>query len=136
MENFKLDEHPKISSGFREPAGYFESLSASVMAKINAEQPKVIPLYKRYKIIWCAAAAVVFAALMIPVINDFTPKEAQPDAVSIENYLTYQSNISTDDIASLLNEEDLDNIDSDISLDDKSIEEVLTSDNNFENLID
>lgn len=135
MKNFKLDERPKISSGFREPYGYFENLSASVMSKIHAEEPKVIPLYRRTKILWGAAAAVLIMALMIPFLNQIDSTE-QPDAASIENYLTYQSNVSDEDIASLLNEEDLDNIDSDFNLDDQAIEEVLTSDNNFENLID
>jgi hypothetical protein len=135
MKNFKLDEHPKISSGFHAPDDYFEKLSASVMAKINIEEPKVIPLYRRTKMLWGTAAAVLIAALMIPILNQTAPVE-QPDSASIENYLTYQSNISDDDIASLLNEQDLDNIDSDINLDDQAIEEALTSDNNFENLID
>ncbi len=135
MKNFKLDEQPKIGSGFREPEGYFETLSTSVMAKIHAKEPKVIPLYKRTKILWGAVAAVLIAALMIPFLNTAGSND-QPDSASIENYLTYQSNLSADDIASLLNEEDFDNIDSDFNLDDQAIEEVLTSDNNFENIID
>ncbi|AWA30414.1 hypothetical protein HYN48_10105 [Flavobacterium magnum] len=134
MKNFKLDEHPKIGSGLRAPEGYFDNLSVSVMEQINTDV-KVIPLYRRPKMIWIAAAVLV-GSLMVPLVQHRNNDQSQPDAVSIENYLTYQTNISDADIAALLDAEDLDKMDSEISIDDKSIEEVLTSDSNFENLID
>ncbi|OYU81181.1 MAG: hypothetical protein CFE23_05275 [Flavobacterium sp. BFFFF1] len=134
MKNFKLDDYPKIADGFKVPEGYFEQLPTSVFERINQAEVSVIPLYKRTKFLWTAAAALIVAALMIPFLNH-TPQSVPPDHVAIENYLAYQSNFSEYEIASLLDDKDLENMDADIRLEDKTIEEVLLSDNDIENLI-
>ncbi|WP_298154910.1 hypothetical protein [Flavobacterium sp.] len=133
MKNFKLDDHPKITDGFKVPEGYFDQLPESVLERINQVEVSVIPLYKRTKFLWTAAAALIVAALMIPFLNH-TPQSVPPDHVAIENYLVYQSNFSEDEIAGLLDDHDVENMDADIRLEDKTIE-VLLSDSDIENLI-
>ena len=53
----------------------------------------------------------------------------------MENYLAYQSNISQYDLINLLDSEDIQSLDIDLALEDNTIEDILTNNNNFENYI-
>ena len=41
MKPFKLDNEPKITSGFTMPEGYFDSFTDKVLTQLNKEEPKV-----------------------------------------------------------------------------------------------
>ncbi|PTT12069.1 hypothetical protein DBR27_05895, partial [Flavobacterium sp. HMWF030] len=64
MKTFKLENEPKITTGFKTPEDYFDNFSAKVLQQINEKEVKVIPLYKRKKVLTMAAAAAVFIGLM------------------------------------------------------------------------
>ncbi|GAA6767265.1 hypothetical protein AAFH68_32140 [Flavobacterium sp. CGRL1] len=49
MKEFKLENEPKITAGFKTPDHYFDTFSAKVLEQINEREVKVIPLYKRKK---------------------------------------------------------------------------------------
>ncbi|WP_431242471.1 hypothetical protein ACQ9BO_21940 [Flavobacterium sp. P21] len=53
MKAFKLENEPKIKSGFKTPEHYFDDLSAKVLQQINEKEVevKVIPFYKRKNVI-------------------------------------------------------------------------------------
>lgn len=56
MKEFKLENEPKITAGFKTPDHYFDTFSAKVLEQINEREVKVIPLYKRKKVISIAAS--------------------------------------------------------------------------------
>jgi len=136
MNDFKLDREPKISSGFKTPEGYFDDFQVRMMQNLPApEEPKVISIFSRRRTWIMSAAAVLVLALMVPAYNNFYNKNEEIDAVSMENYLSYQSNISQYDLINLLDNEDIQSLDVDLALEDKTIEDILTNTTNLENYI-
>lgn len=135
MKDFKLEEHPKIGSGFITPEHYFETVTAKINEQLLHQKPKVIPLFNRKKTWITVAAAVLIMALFVPIYNTIKPQETIIDSASIENYLTYQSNISQFDLVNLLDDIDVQAIDLDILVEDNTIEEILSTNSNFENYL-
>lgn len=135
MKAFKLENEPKIESGFKTPEGYFDTLSATISERLNNEkQTKVIPIYKRKKVISSLVAAILVIALMIPVVNNYkTSKEL--DQETLETYLSYQSNLNQYDIIKELDNTDIQKLGKNIVLEDETMEDVLSSNPNIENLI-
>lgn len=135
MNKFSLDKHPKIASGFTAPAEYFDNLSAEVLEKIKTAPPKkgaVISLKKYY----FAAAAILILALGIPFfVNHSFNKSEQIDANTLEQYLAYQSGVTSYDLINLMDVSDLDAMEIHLALEDESVEEILTSSSNFENYL-
>lgn len=123
MKKFRLDEHPKIETGFKVPEHYFEELPAKVMRRLENEAP-VISLQPRRSWIW-SAAAILILALALPLLNKLRPFDSKVDSVAIENYLVTQSGISSYEMAELLSSEELSQL-QDYQLDDMQIEETLS----------
>ena len=59
----------------------------------------------------------------------------QIDTNTLENYLSYQSNVSQYDLINLMDVNELEAIQSDLSLENRDVEELLISNPNFENYI-
>ena len=135
MNKFSLDKHPKIASGFTAPSEYFDNLSAEVLEKIKTAQPKkgvVISLKKYY----FAAAAVLILALGLPFFVDHSfNKSEQIDTNTLEQYLAYQSGVTSYDLINLMDVSELDAMEIHLALEDESVEEILTSSSNFENYL-
>jgi hypothetical protein len=62
MKAFKLENEPKIKTGFKTPDHYFDDLSAKILQQINEKEVKVIPIYKRKKVLSLMAAAAIVIA--------------------------------------------------------------------------
>lgn len=122
MKKFKLDQHPKIETGFRIPDHYFEELPAKVMQRL--QNTPVISLRSRRSWVW-SAAAILILALALPLLNKLQLSDAKVDSVAIENYLVTQSGISSYELAELLSPEELSQL-QDYQLDDMQIEEALS----------
>lgn len=135
MKDFKLDDHPKIDSGFTTPEHYFDNLSDQIMKRLPAQEPKVMLLFRRRKLWITTAAAVLVIALCVPIYNNLNPINEEIDLASMEHYISYQSNISQYDLVNLLDDKDVESIDLDIEVEDNTIEEILTTNSNFENYI-
>ncbi|MCC9016397.1 hypothetical protein [Flavobacterium lipolyticum] len=135
MKTFKLENEPKIKTGFKTPENYFDAFSTKVLQQINEEKEvKVIPLYKRKKALSIAAAAVVFAALLIPVTNHYnTSKDLDED--TLETYLSYQSNLNQYDLIRELDTKDIDKLGKNVALEQETLEDILATNPNIENLI-
>ena len=136
MDNFKLEDHHKSAPGFQTPPGYFEGFSARITQQL-AEEPKVIALKPNRRNWIVAAAAVLVLALMVPVYNNSVAAD-EPDAAAIENYITYGSGISQYELIDLMDSEDIQSLDDQLVIEnvaDATIEDILTSHNNFENYI-
>jgi hypothetical protein len=135
MKAFKLENEPKIESGFKTPEHYFENFSAKVLQQLPKEEPKVISLFQKRKIVMMMAAAILVIALMIPIVNTYTTKTKELDSTTLENYLTYQSNMNQYDLINELDSEDINKINTTVVLEDETIEDLLSVNSNAENLI-
>ncbi|BDU27378.1 hypothetical protein [Flavobacterium sp. GSB-24] len=135
MKTFKLENEPKIKSGFKTPEHYFDDFSEKVLQQLNEKEVKVIPFYKRKKTFSLVAAAVVGFALMIPIVNNYRATSNDLDEATLETYLSYQSNLNQYDLIQKLDDSDIEKINNDITLEDETIEDILSNSPNIEHLI-
>lgn len=138
MKEFKLNTNPKIESGFKIPEDlYFEKFSANLLEQLPKNEPKIISLFQKKKAIFMMVAAVFVLALLIPSIINTTSRSNNIDSATLETYLSYQSNVNQYDLINVLNEDDINEINNNtnIALGDKTIEDILLSNNNLEHYI-
>ncbi|UPT70409.1 MAG: hypothetical protein M0D53_15170 [Flavobacterium sp. JAD_PAG50586_2] len=131
MKDFKLDNEPKITSGFTTPDGYFDTFTDRISAKLTVHEPKVISIFSLRKTWYYAVAAILVLMLSIPLYTKYTTSQ-EIDAATLENYIAYQSNISEEVLVDLLEQEDLDKLKLELDLDDTAIEETLQTNPNLE----
>ena len=132
MKEFKLDNEPKISSGFTTPDGYFDTFSEKLMAKLPKDEPKVISIFSSQKKWLFAVAAVLVLALSVPFFNTISTNTDELDQDTLENYITYHSEISENDLVDLLEKEDLEKMNVDYNLPNEVTEDLLLTNSNFE----
>ena len=133
MKTLKLENKPKIETGFITPENYFKNFSSKILLEINQEKkPKIIPFYTKRKIWIYAVAAVFVVGLMIPLYTYLENPMSKIDDKSLENYIVYSSSISEDDYTYLLDDEDIKKIDVEINVEDKTIENELTNNADLE----
>ena len=132
MTAFNLDKEPRTASGFKTPDGYFDDLSAKVFERLRENEPKAIPIYARKKTWIYAAAAVLVISLSIPLANNFSKSTSELDNDTLENYIASHSEISSEDIAENLSVEDIQKIKIDSDIEDKAIEDLLSTNSNLE----
>ena len=135
MNEFKLITIPKIESGFKVPEHYFDDFSSKVMRQLPASEPKVISIFAKRKTWLFAVAAILVISLSIPIANKFNNQYNQLDNATLENYLSNHASISSDDLAELLNEEDIQKMRLDYKFEDKAVEEILSTNSNLEEYI-
>ncbi|GGF10591.1 hypothetical protein [Flavobacterium limi] len=133
MKAFKLENEPRIKNGFKTPDHFFDDFSAKVLQQINEREVKVIPIYKRKQVI-AMIAAVLVIALMIPIVNNYN-KSKELDEATLETYLSYQSNLNQYDLIRELDTKDIESINKNIVLEQETLEDVLSSNPNIENLL-
>lgn len=135
MKTFKLENEPKIKSGFIVPEQYFDDFSKKVLSQLPEKNTKVIPLFQKRKTVFLAAAAVLVVGLLLPIYNQFTTNSNEIDITTLENHLTYQSNLNSYDLISELDDEDLTKLGTTIGLKDETIEDILVINSDLEKLI-
>ena len=136
MNSFKInDNEAKIPSGFSIPEGYFEAFESKVLAQLPANEPKVIAFYQRRTTWYFAAVAVVLLMLSIPIYQNFYKTSNAVDALVLEDYIATHTELSEEDLASILEKEDLDKIRLELNLGEEAIEDILLDNNNLEQYI-
>lgn len=135
MKTFKLENEPKIKSGFKIPDDYFDDFSIKMMDQLSTREPKLISIFQKRKNLFLMIAAVLVLALMIPFINNSNTNKQEIDTAILENYITYQSNVNQYDLINVLETEDISKIKISMAIEDKAIEDVLSVNSNLENLI-
>lgn len=135
MKPFKLDNEPKITSGFKTPEGYFDSFTDKVFTQLAKEEPKVISIFSRRKTWYYAAAVAVVMLLSVPIYNNFATSSEEVDAVALEDYINNHTTISDDEIADLLDKEDLEKMKLDLNLEDEAVEDILLNNTDLEQYI-
>lgn len=134
MDNkqFKLPEEIKIPMDFKIPEGYFDQLEDRVMAKIAASEKPVIRM-NQYRNWWYAAAAVVVLALGIGLIWKNSVIE-KTENVDLEHYLAYHTSLNQYDLMTMLDEEDIKQLNQDLPVENEAIEDYLSNETETENL--
>lgn len=133
MNDFKLDNKPKITSGFTMPEGYFDAFSEKVLAQLPSDDKVKVLSISESKTNWYyAVAAVVTLMITIPLYDRYAGNQEYLDSDTLANYIAYHSSISQDEIVDLLEQEDLDKMKMELNVDDQSIEEALKSNSNLE----
>ncbi|MGO4821999.1 MULTISPECIES: hypothetical protein [unclassified Flavobacterium] len=137
MKEFKLENRAKIQTGFTIPEGYFENFSERMKDKIPEQETKVVFLSRsKRKFILMVAAAILVLALMIPVLSTSTnTATVELDSTTLENYLSYQSNVNQYDLINALDSDDITTINSNVALEDETIEDILANNASLEHLI-
>lgn len=136
MKEFKLENSTKIETGFKTPDHYFEKFSAELLLKLPHNEPKVIPFFKRRNTIFMLVAALFVIALTIPIINTTQVNTiSELDESTLENYLSYQTNVNQYDLINVLDAKDIDKIDVPVTLEEKTIEDILVDNANLEHFI-
>lgn len=137
MKEFKLENSDKIKTGFTTPENYFDNFSEQLTQRLNIPAPKVIPFYKKRTTAYMLVAAIFVIALMIPILNTSSAvtTNQELDETSLENYLSYQTNVNQYDLINVLDDSDINQISSPIALEDKTIEDMLVDNANLEHLI-
>lgn len=136
MNEFKLDNQPKISPGFKVPEGYFDTLSENINARLNADEPKVISLYQCHKKTIYAVAAVLAIALSVPFFMQQQPKVLSDlDQSVIEDYISYNTKMTPYELAEYLDKEDIEKLKVDFEIQDKVLEESLLNNIDVEQYI-
>jgi len=135
MKPFNLENHPKIQPGFTTPEGYFEQFSENLLAKISQEEKPVISIFARNKKWFMAVAAILILGIMIPFLNKAKNENQALDNASLENYLAYQTTITPEELISTMSNEDFEAIETDLNLDDATLENTLSQTNYLENYI-
>ena len=128
MKDFKLDSEVRIKSGFMASEAYFESFADRLILQHPVREINVVPLYKR-RPVWLTSAA---AALVLSLSLVFTQKESAPDNDTIENYIVYQSGISSYDLIQNLNQEEISELEKtvlDDAISDEDVDRYLIDEN-------
>ena len=132
MNDFKLDMYPKMKSGFTVPKDYFTKIDNEILSKVSEDIPIILVRSKRESWVY-AAAAILLLSLTIPIIGRFQFDAAKKNK-AIENYFAH-ADISDEDLVNLLDLKDIQKINVENKIEDKTIEDVLSSNSNLENYI-
>jgi len=73
--------------------------------------------------------------LSVPLYHNYTTQSQEVDAVALEDYLYNHTTISNDEIANLLDKEDLEKIKLELNLEDEALEDILLNTTDIEQYI-
>ncbi len=138
MKDFNREKQSHIKSGFKVPDGYFDSFSEKVMSQISSESldedTKVISFLGRNKK-WMLSIAATFIVLFSVSYYFDNITKSTSETSEIEHYIVTDSTITDDDIASLLNEQDIQKLNVDYILEHNSTENIDLETLNFEEIL-
>jgi len=138
MKTFKLDNEPKIDSGFKTPDNYFENFSVNLIQNLQepvTKETKVISIFRKRKKILMAIAAVLILALTTPIVYKANTKSTDLDSATLENYLAEETNLNQDELIGGIEPENTKIISATKELETETLEDILISSANIENLV-
>ncbi|MEY4432459.1 MAG: hypothetical protein RLZZ44_589 [Bacteroidota bacterium] len=135
MKQFKLENDPKMTTGFIVPDHYFDDFSKKLLLQLPEQKNNVIPIFQKRKNLFVAVAAALLISLALSVYNQLSVQSDELDSITLENHLTYQTDFNQYELISELDEKDLDKMESTIQLNDETIEAILTTNSDLERLI-
>ncbi len=136
MKPFKLENEPKIKPGFITPENYFEDFSAKIVQQLPQEDSKIISLFtKRKTWFYSGAAAIIGLLLALSFYDNSHHKTSEIDTATLENYISYHTSVSDVDLVNLLSENDIQKMSMDLNIEDKTIEDELSTNKNLEHYL-
>ena len=132
MNNFNIELDKKLETGFVIPENYFENLCDKLIDNLPAKEVKVIPIKSRKNLWIYTAAAALILPISLVLINNFLIKSSTNDTIALENYISNNTSINENDIAELLSEKDIQKIKIDFKLEDNTLENELSNNQNIE----
>ena len=111
MKPFNLENNQKITTGFTIPENYFETFETKILSQINDNPVKIISIYQK-KSFWIGVAALII--ISISSITYFS--NYQNTSANNIDYLTYQTNLTTEDIVEQLTDDDIEKIEASLNL--------------------
>ena len=113
MKEFDLENSEKIKSGFKVPEGYFEDFESKIMQQLPQKEIAVVTLFAKKKFWFSAIAALFLIAISVGMYLNFSKTEK----LTTDDYLlTFESSMTTDEIAEHLTEEDITKIEQSLHL--------------------
>jgi hypothetical protein len=134
MKEFRLDNEPKIASGFKTPEGYFEDLSEKINKNLPNSEPKAISIFQKRKTWMYGIAAVLAISISVVFYQQFQSTETL-DAEFLENYIARNTTVSEYDLLELLEKEDIEKIQIDLEIQDDILEETMIHNTNLEHYL-
>ena len=125
MNNFKIHKKNKVKTGFTTPDHYFENFSIKVMQQLPKDNSKVITIWNKRKTWIYAAAAVIVLSFSIPAMNVLKTNTAEIDSSAENNYITFNTRISQDDLIEHITLEELKDIKINTKIDNEAINDEL-----------
>ncbi|MBW4360159.1 hypothetical protein [Flavobacterium taihuense] len=139
MKPFKLDQEPKIDSGFKTPEHYFENFATNLIQKLPkepiAEETKVVSISRKRKTVLMTIAAILVLSLMIPIAYQVNTKNKEVDTVTLENYLTEETTLNQDELIGEIEPENSVIISKTKEIETETLEDILVTNPNIENLV-
>ena len=113
MKQFDLHNDPKIETGFKIPEHYFENFEDRLMQQLPEQEVRVVSLWQK-RTRWISAVAAVFVlGFGLWLYNNNRNAELE---AGTELYLAYQNDITTEDIAAQLTDDDIATIEKELGL--------------------
>ena len=138
MNNFNINNEPKITSGFTIPDHYFETLLQKLQPKLIIAPHKIISFSDRIKqnkksII--SIAAIFIVSISVVFYQQYQIQSDKKYTAELENYITNRLNYSDDEIVNLLTDDEIAAIKIESKLNTETIENQLLDNQNFEQII-
>jgi hypothetical protein len=131
MKNIDLNK-TKIKSGFKAPDGYFEEFENRILKEIPVKETKVVSMFHRKQLWISGVAAILLLAIAIPSYLNSIRMTTAIDGSNIENYLSYQSNITNFDIIENLTNDDIKELESSLAINSDDVEAYLLETQNLD----
>ncbi|MCL9808701.1 hypothetical protein [Flavobacterium luminosum] len=125
MKPFDLQNDPKITSGFKTPDKYFDTFEDRLMQKLDLtkqEEIKVLSLWQRKAFWYSGVAAILMIALGTWMY--FTQNSVE-EMIFPSEYLAHESDITTEEIAVYLTDEDIAAIENEMNVVDETTETYI-----------
>ena len=103
MKTFKLDQHPKIDSGFKVPEAYFDDFDNKILTQLPHKKTRIISLYQK-PYIWLSGISALFIISFSVIMLQYNT--SNNPILNVE-YLSIHENLSTEDLTEMLTEKDI-----------------------------
>lgn len=134
MNEFKINNENKITSGFTTPEGYFDDFSIELNNRINLPKTKVKVISFNTKRGITSVAALLIVALSISIYSKMMVVNSDENNTA-ENYITNHSEISQYDLITLLDKKDIENLGIELNNSNSKIDEEFANTNEIENYL-
>ena len=131
MNEFKINNENKITSGFTTPEGYFDDFSIDTNNRIILPKSRIKVISINTKRWVTSVAAVLIIAFSITFFTKMEVSNSD-DNVLMENYITNNSEISQYDLITLLDKKDIENLSVELNLNDTKMDEEFANTNEIE----